>query len=121
MSESDTRPPSPGPASPPRTADADADWTALAASLAAQKTDRPAPPPPDTPPRRTAEPGPMAQRAFFVSALALVLGLIATMVAGMLWWQYREFYVSLDQTDNATAASLERIRADQRALRDGLG
>jgi uncharacterized protein HemX len=42
------------------------------------------------------------------------------MVAGMLWWQYREFYVSLDETDTAAAAALERMRAEQRALQDGL-
>jgi uncharacterized protein HemX len=45
---------------------------------------------------------------------------ISITVAGMLWWQYREFYVSLDQTDNATAASLERVRAEQRSLQDSL-
>jgi uncharacterized protein HemX len=38
----------------------------------------------------------------------------------MLWWQYRQFYVSLDQTDNATAASLERVRAEQRGIQDAL-
>jgi uncharacterized protein HemX len=38
----------------------------------------------------------------------------------MLGWQYREFYVSLDQTDAAAAESLARVRAEQRALQDGL-
>jgi uncharacterized protein HemX len=42
------------------------------------------------------------------------------MVAGMLWWQYRQFYVSLDQTDTAAAEALARVRAEQRALQDGL-
>ena len=59
-------------------------------------------------------------RGSFASALALVLALIAIGVAGMLWWQYRAFYVSLDQTDVVTAQALERVRAEQRALQDGL-
>ena len=29
------------------------------------------------------------------------------MVAGMLWWQYRQFYVSLDETDAAAAEALD--------------
>ena len=33
-------------------------------------------------------------------------------VAGMLWWQYRQFYVALDQTDSDAALSLERVRAE---------
>jgi uncharacterized protein HemX len=42
------------------------------------------------------------------------------MVAGMLWWQYRQFYVSLDETDAEAAVALERVRAEQRALQDAL-
>jgi uroporphyrin-3 C-methyltransferase len=45
---------------------------------------------------------------------------MAIAVAGMLWWQYRQFYVSLDETDASTAVALERIRAEQRSLQDGL-
>ena len=60
------------------------------------------------------------QRAVFSSSLALVFAFVAITVAGMLWWQYRQFYVSLDQTDNAAAAALERVRAEQRALQDDL-
>jgi uncharacterized protein HemX len=41
-------------------------------------------------------------------------------IAGMLWWQYRQFYVSLDATDTRAAAALERVRAELRALQDGL-
>ncbi|HET7132485.1 MAG TPA: uroporphyrinogen-III C-methyltransferase [Gammaproteobacteria bacterium] len=117
MTESETPPVPPDEATPARTADAsDADWTALAASLAAQKDGRPPPAgaePPAPPPRGV-------QRAVLASSLALVLGVISIAVAGMLWWQYRQFYVSLDQTDNATAASLERVRAEQRGIQDAL-
>lgn len=92
----------------------DKDWAGLAASLAAEKAalgarsgngSRVEPPPP---------------RGAFASSLALVLALISISVAGMLWWQYRQFYVALDQTDSDTALSLERVRAEQRALADKL-
>ena len=56
--------------------------------------------------------------AAFASSLALVLALISITVAGMLWWQYRQFYVALDQTDSDTALALERVRAEQRSLAD---
>ena len=49
-----------------------------------------------------------------------MLALVAIGVTGMLWWQYRAFYVSLDQTDVVTAQQLDRVRAEQRALQDGL-
>jgi uncharacterized protein HemX len=102
----------------PREAPTDAEWTALAASLAAEKQARgtgtaAALPPPAAAPRGV-------QRAVFSSSLALVFAFVAITVAGMLWWQYRQFYVSLDQTDNAAAAALERVRAEQRALQDDL-
>ena len=56
----------------------------------------------------------------FSSSVALLFAFIAIMVAGMLWWQYRQFYVSLDETDAAAAEALTRVRAEQRALQDGL-
>jgi len=76
---------------------------------------------PEHTPEASAESLGGAQRAVLSSSLAIVLGLIAITVAGMLWWQYRQFYVSLDQTDTAAALSLERVRAEQRALQDQLG
>ena len=116
MTESDTTSTPPEPPAAPRAASSD-DWTALAASLAAQKDGRPTAAP-DPAPRSPPPSG--VQRAVFTSSLALVLGVISITVAGMLWWQYRAFYVSLDQTDNVAAASLERVRAEQRALQDSL-
>jgi uroporphyrin-3 C-methyltransferase len=97
-----------------RAAEQQQDWASLATALAADKTERTG--------RKdaSAEPPRGMQRAIFSSSLALVLGFIAITVAGMLWWQYRQFYVSLDQTDAAAAVSLERVRAEQRALQDGL-
>jgi uncharacterized protein HemX len=97
---------------------ADQEWAKLAAALAAEKEAREAA-------GRTAtgaaeRPSGGGQRAVFSSSLALLLAFIAIMVAGMLWWQYRQFYVSLDETDAEAAAALERVRAEQRALEDAL-
>jgi len=102
----------PSTGNPPRAAaSGDADWTALAASLASEKAGAPRPPPPPEQPRS-------APRQSLLSAFALVLALIAILVSGMLWWQYRAFYVSLDQNDNLAAQSLEKTRAEQRAIQD---
>ena len=103
---------------PTPTPPADSDWTDLAASLAAAKASRAAQPP-DAPPTEATRAAP-PPRASFASGLALVLALVAIGVTGMLWWQYRAFYVSLDQTDVVTAQQLDRVRAEQRALQDGL-
>jgi uncharacterized protein HemX len=97
-----------------RTPAADQEWARLAASLGADKAAR------GTSPGPAVEPPRGLQRAVLSSSVALVFAVIAVMVAGMLWWQYREFYVSLDETDTAAAAALERVRAEQRALQDGL-
>jgi uncharacterized protein HemX len=108
--------PSTGSTPDPQPSSVDAEWAALAATLAGPKAERPgsaapSPPAPADPPRGL-------QRAVFTSSFALLLALIATMVAGFLWWQYRQFYVSLDQTDATAAVALERVRADLRALQD---
>lgn len=98
-------------AAPPKRP-ADQEWATLAASLATDKAARPATDKPE-PPRGL-------QRAVLSSSVALLFAFIAITVAGMLWWQYRQFYVSLDQTDTAAADALARVRAEQRALQDNL-
>jgi uroporphyrin-3 C-methyltransferase len=101
------------PAPPPRAADED--WATLATSLAvdeaalAQAKSRGG----EAPPRGVT-------RAVLASSAALLLAFVAVLVAGVLWWQYRQFYVSLDQTDAAAAEALTRVRAEQRALQDEL-
>jgi uroporphyrin-3 C-methyltransferase len=95
----------------------DAEWAALAASLAAQKPDAAAQ---SASAARAHDARGGMPRGGFASSLALLLAVIATMVAGFLWWQYRQFYVSLDQTDASAALALERVRADLRALQDGV-
>jgi uncharacterized protein HemX len=102
------------PAATGRTPPADQEWASLAASLGADKGPRAgSAKPPAEPPRGL-------QRAVLSSSVALLFAFVAITVAGMLWWQYRQFYVSLDETDTAAAAALERVRAEQRALQDGL-
>lgn len=92
---------------------ADQEWAELAESLSVEKAPRAA----GAPPADTKAP-PGVTRAVFSSSLALLLAFIAVMVAGMLWWQYRQFYVSLDETDAAAAVALERVRAEQRSFAD---
>jgi uroporphyrin-III C-methyltransferase len=93
---------------------AEQEWASLAASLGADAAPRASPAKPTTEPPRG------VQRAVLSSSVALLFAFVAIMVAGMLWWQYRQFYVSLDQTDNVAAEALARVRAEQRALHDGL-
>jgi uroporphyrin-III C-methyltransferase len=77
----------------------------------------------------TAPPGngpPPAAAAWprFAVFSAFTLALLAVAGTAFLWWQYREFYVGLHGADLEIEASLERVRAAQRALADrveGLG
>ena len=101
-------------AAAPRPPAADQEWASLAASLGADKAVR------AVPGKASAEPPHGVQRAVVSSTVALLFAFVAIMIAGMLWWQYRQFYVSLDQTDTAAAEALARVRAEQRALQDNL-
>src|SRR4026209_2527804 len=91
---------------------ADEEWASLARSLATEQK------PGAAPATKVGEPRGGVQRAALMSTVALLLGFVAVRVAGMLWWQYRQFYVSLDETDAAAAEALTRVRAEQRALQD---
>src|SRR5688572_27819731 len=101
-------------AAAPSARPADEEWANLAASLAPENDAR------ASAAKVAAAPPRGVQRAVFASSVALLFAFIAVMVAGMLWWQYRQFYVSLDETDAAAAEALARVRAEQRALQDGL-
>jgi uroporphyrin-III C-methyltransferase len=94
---------------------ADEEWAKLAQTLAADQKARASPATSKAEPPHGSLP-----RAALMSSVALLLAIVATMVAGMLWWQYRQFYVSLDETDAAAAEALTRVRAEQRALQDRL-
>ena len=50
--------------------------------------------------------------------LALLVALISAAAAGFLWWQYRQFYVALDEADANGQAALTRARAEMVALED---
>ncbi len=99
-----------------RSPSTDAEWAAIAASLSGPKPDAFEQQPAAARPADARS----GSRGGFASALALLLAVIATTVAGFLWWQYRQFYVSLDQTDATAALALERVRADLRALEDNV-
>jgi uroporphyrin-3 C-methyltransferase len=92
---------------------ADEEWASLAKALTEDERPRSTAAAPAAAPRGMG-------RALLTSSAALLFAFVAIMVAGMLWWQYRQFYVSLDETDAAAADALARVRAEQRALRDGL-
>ena len=100
--------------SPERPRAADEDWARLASSLAAEQRAR------GTPPTAAQSPPRGVQRSELASAVALLFAFVAVVLTGMLWWQYRQFYVSLDQTDAAAAEAMTRVRAEQRALQDRL-
>jgi uncharacterized protein HemX len=55
-----------------------------------------------------------------ITVLALALAFFAAAAAGSLWWQYRQFYVALDQADGETIVALRNIRVDLRELEDRL-
>jgi uroporphyrin-3 C-methyltransferase len=113
-----THKPAADPSDPPERPRApDEDWASLARSLTGEQRAPGAPgagaPPASTPPRGML-------RSELASGVALLLAFVAVVLTGMLWWQYRQFYVSLDRTDAAAAEALTRVRAEQRALQDRL-
>jgi uncharacterized protein HemX len=68
----------------------------------------------DRPPEATASAGarPASNGLLaLATTFALVLAMLATTIAGFLWWQYREFYVALDGADEQAAQTLETARA----------
>ncbi len=57
--------------------------------------------------------------AFSVAVVfSFVLALLAATVTGFLWWQYRQFYVSLDAADADAERALESARASIRRAED---
>ena len=55
-----------------------------------------------------------------LAVLALLVALVAAAGSGFLFWQYRQFYVALDEADTGAQEALTRVRADLRAVRDEL-
>lgn len=52
--------------------------------------------------------------------LAIVVAIVASAIAGALWWQYRQFYVELAGTDEDLLESIEGARANLRRIDDDL-
>ena len=48
--------------------------------------------------------------------LAIVVAIVASAIAGALWWQYRQFYVELAGTDEDLLESIEGARANLRRI-----
>ncbi|MDH3418409.1 MAG: uroporphyrinogen-III C-methyltransferase [Gammaproteobacteria bacterium] len=69
---------------------------------------------------RAAAVEPRRRSATPITLLALALAFFAAAAAGALWWQYRQFYVALDEADGQTIVSLRDIRANLRGLEDRL-
>lgn len=52
--------------------------------------------------------------------LAIVVAILATLMAGFLWWQYRQFYLELASEDAMLLENLEAARASMRGLENEL-
>ncbi len=61
---------------------------------------------------------PIGRGVYFLLILALAFAFFAASASGFLWWQYRQFYVALDQADSESAGSIQDIRASLRSLTD---
>ena len=55
---------------------------------------------------------------YVLVVLALAFAFFAASTSGFLWWQYRQFYVALDQADNESAVSIQDVRATLRSVED---
>lgn len=56
-----------------------------------------------------------------VPKLAIVVAIVATLIAGSLWWQYRQFYLELANEDAMLLENLEAARATVRGIEDEVG
>jgi uncharacterized protein HemX len=52
--------------------------------------------------------------------LAIIVAIVASAIAGALWWQYRQFYVELAGKDESLLDSIEGARANLRRIDDDL-
>lgn len=52
--------------------------------------------------------------------LAIIVAIVASAIAGALWWQYRQFYVELAGKDEVLLDSIEGARANLRRIDDDL-
>ena len=55
---------------------------------------------------------------YFTILVASILAFAAALASGLLWWQYRQLGASLDQSDVASALSLDDLRGAIESLQD---
>ncbi len=103
------------------------DPATLVSELQAETAAAPGEPSGDQSDDAESAPGPSAEQAAaaprdgvsrFLATLSLLVALGAAAGAGFLFWQYRQFYVALNEADAGAQAALERTRADLRDVRD---
>ena len=63
----------------------------------------------------------MGKGLYIVGFFALAVAFLAASASGVLWWQYRQFYVALDQADSDSVVSIQDIQASILSLADSLG
>jgi uncharacterized protein HemX len=81
------------------------------------------PAPPDSPGVEQPEPAARAESsalAGLAPKLAIIVAVIASAIAGALWWQYRQFYVELAGFDESLLDNIEDTRANLRRIDDDL-
>ena len=79
------------------------------------------PAPADTPVGEHARPAAPADSSTLTALapkLAIIVAVIASAIAGALWWQYRQFYVDLAGADEVLLDSIEDTRANLRLIND---
>lgn len=72
----------------------------------------------DAPAAEVHEPQRQGRGLYFILVLALAFSFFAASASGFLWWQYRQFYVALDQADTESAVSIQDVRATLRSVED---
>ena len=72
----------------------------------------------DAPATGTGGPKRLGIGFYALVVLALAFAFFAASTSGYLWWQYRQFYVALDQADTESALSIQDVRATLRSVED---
>jgi uroporphyrin-3 C-methyltransferase len=72
----------------------------------------------DAPVTGTREPKRLGMGFYALVVLALAFAFFSASTSGYLWWQYRQFNVTLDQADTESAMSIQDVRATLRSVED---
>jgi uncharacterized protein HemX len=63
----------------------------------------------------------MGKGLYIVGFFALAVAFLAASASGVLWWQYRQLHVALDQADSDSAVFIQDVRASILSLTDSIG